>query len=212
MVRRIKRCLSFANVVSVIALFVALGGGAYAVQVAKKNSVNSTSIRNGSIRSVDIGRGQVRVADLGPALRRDATAGQSKRTSGYCVQDSTDYQPCFNDQVTLAGPGKIFATVDGTADSGSGAVPVGVNTCRLTADGRPFTLEFVIAADFSPGEDFSFAGVTSRMGAGAHQIQLECKGNGTLPGPRIFPLDHHCQAGSRLIALSGTAGFACRVG
>jgi hypothetical protein len=185
-VKGIRRHLSFANVVSVIALFIALGGGAYAVQVAQKNSVNSASIRNGSIRSVDIGRGQVRAADLGPPLLRDATSGRSNRSTGFCVQDSTSFTPCFGDQVKLSRPGKIFATADGTADSGSGSVPVGVNTCRLSVDGQPFTLEVVVAADFSPGESFSFSGVTGRLGAGVHQVLLECKGNGTLPGPRIF--------------------------
>ena len=59
-----RRHLSFANVVSVIALFIALGGGAYAVQVAKKNSLNSKSIRNNSIRSADVGKGQIRSSDI----------------------------------------------------------------------------------------------------------------------------------------------------
>jgi len=88
--------------------------------------------------------------------------------------------------VTMTKEGRIFATADGNADSGSGGVPVGVNTCRLTVDGVAFTDEVVIAANFSPGESFSFAGVTEPVLAGTHSVVLECKGNGTLPGPRIF--------------------------
>ncbi len=51
---RIIRHLSLANVVSVIALFVALGGGAYAVKTAQKNSVASKSIKSETIKSGDV--------------------------------------------------------------------------------------------------------------------------------------------------------------
>ena len=56
----------------------------------------------------------------------------------------------------------------------------------MTVDGTPFTGDFVIAADFSSGDAFSFAGVTEGLGAGPHSVQMECKDNGTLSGPRIF--------------------------
>jgi hypothetical protein len=52
---RIGRRLTFANVMSVAAVFIALGGGAYAVGVAK-NSVKSKSIKNGAIKGIDVGR------------------------------------------------------------------------------------------------------------------------------------------------------------
>ncbi len=211
-----RRHLSFANVISVLALFIALGGGALAVQVAKKNSVNSKSIRNNSIRSADIRKGQVRSSDIGDgqvgsadigdgqvgsadvadgslsatdidvASLGDATTGSTKQKLAACTQTLTSYQQCVSMEVTLERGGRIYATADGSADSGSGSVPVGVNTCRLTVDGTPFTGGFVIASDFSPGEAFSFSGVTENLGAGPHSVQVECKGNGTLPGPRIF--------------------------
>src|SRR3954454_4725200 len=61
---RIRQRLTFANVVSVIALFVALGGGAYAVTVAKKNSVVSKSIKNGQVRKADIAKNAVNGAKV----------------------------------------------------------------------------------------------------------------------------------------------------
>jgi len=61
---RIRQRLTFANVVSVIALFVALGGGAYAVTVAKKNSVVSKSIKNGQVRKADIAKNSVNGAKV----------------------------------------------------------------------------------------------------------------------------------------------------
>ena len=52
--RRALRHLSFANVVSVIALFVALGGGTYAAVKIKANSVGSKQVRDNSLKGDDV--------------------------------------------------------------------------------------------------------------------------------------------------------------
>jgi hypothetical protein len=60
MARRLRRGLTFANVCSSIALFVALGtGGAYAA-----NTIGSDDIIDESIQSVDIKNGEVKGPDL----------------------------------------------------------------------------------------------------------------------------------------------------
>ena len=43
--------LTYANVMATIAVFLALGGGAYAALNLPKNSVSSKTIRNGQVRS-----------------------------------------------------------------------------------------------------------------------------------------------------------------
>lgn len=45
---------SAAMIVAMMALFVALGSGAYAASVAKKNSVTSKSVKNDSLKGIDI--------------------------------------------------------------------------------------------------------------------------------------------------------------
>ncbi len=62
--------LTFANVTSVVALFVALGGGAYAVSNhAPANSVTSKSIVNGSVNSKDVQNNSLTGKDIkGSAL------------------------------------------------------------------------------------------------------------------------------------------------
>lgn len=75
MSRYVTKRLTFANTISVIALMVALGGGAYAVQIAPENSVGSKSVRNQSLRNADISKeairsgrienGQVKAPDIG---------------------------------------------------------------------------------------------------------------------------------------------------
>src|ERR1044072_5077450 len=60
----LHRRFTFANVVSMIALFVALTGGAYAVSAAKRNSVVSKSIRNGQVKNQDLATDAVTGANV----------------------------------------------------------------------------------------------------------------------------------------------------
>jgi hypothetical protein len=72
---RLRRHLSFANVTSLLALFVALGGTSYAALTitsrdVKNNSLTSADIRNGTLLQKDFKRGQLRAgapAAPGPA-------------------------------------------------------------------------------------------------------------------------------------------------
>ena len=78
---RIRTRLTFANAVSLTALFVALGGGAYAVSTAEKNSVVSKSIKNGQVKNKDLAADAVdgsKVVDgsLGGGDVDESTLGQ----------------------------------------------------------------------------------------------------------------------------------------
>jgi hypothetical protein len=59
MLRKLRSRLTYANVVATLALFVALGGTAYAV-----NTVNSSDIVDGQVKSVDIGQNEIGSADV----------------------------------------------------------------------------------------------------------------------------------------------------
>jgi hypothetical protein len=61
--------VSSAHVIALVALFVALGGGAYAAGLGK-NSVGAKQIKKGAVRSAEIKNGAVKRADLAPALLR----------------------------------------------------------------------------------------------------------------------------------------------
>lgn len=77
MLSRLRDQLTFANVVSVLALFIALGGGAYAATVAK-DSVGGRQIRADAVGASEIKRGAVRSAEVrnGSLLTEDFRAGQ----------------------------------------------------------------------------------------------------------------------------------------
>jgi len=70
--------LSYANVVATLALFVALGGSAYAVRQLPKNSVGSRQIKPRAVRAGDLGRNAVRSANVknGTLRRKDFAARQ----------------------------------------------------------------------------------------------------------------------------------------
>jgi hypothetical protein len=55
----IRRRLTFANVISVIALFAALGGGAYAAVALPKNSVGAKQIKKNAVTNAKIGKNAV---------------------------------------------------------------------------------------------------------------------------------------------------------
>lgn len=55
--------LSYSNVTATVALFIALGGGAYAV-TAEKNSVTSKSIKNGAVKSADVKNNGLKGIDI----------------------------------------------------------------------------------------------------------------------------------------------------
>jgi hypothetical protein len=59
MLGAIRQRLTFANVTSVIALFCALGGGAYAAVNLPKNSVGVKQIKNGAVTNAKLGKDAV---------------------------------------------------------------------------------------------------------------------------------------------------------
>jgi hypothetical protein len=67
--KRFRGRLTFANVVSLLALFVALGGGAYAAAqlgsgAIKDNSIRGLDVRDGSLKGIDVKDESLRGADI----------------------------------------------------------------------------------------------------------------------------------------------------
>jgi hypothetical protein len=85
---RVRKVLSFSNVMSVIAVFIALGGTAVALRVGR-NTVGSTQLKAGSVRSTDIGNRQVRPIDTARSLGFDCPAG-TRYVTGVCIEQATN--------------------------------------------------------------------------------------------------------------------------
>jgi hypothetical protein len=94
------RHLSFSNVVSLVALFVALGGSAYALS---NNSVKSRHIDNGQVRTEDLDDSAVTGAKINAGAVKSSDVGDGELT-GDDVDESTLYR-------AGAGPGQDTFTV-----------------------------------------------------------------------------------------------------
>ena len=133
-----RRHLSFANVVSLLALFVALGGTSYAAIVVtsknvKNNSLTSADVRNGTLLKKDFKKGQVPLGSRGPAGPSGATGapGPKGDTGGRgdtgprgetgTVDTSSFYDKAASDRRFDTGTG---ATFDGLTDVGGCASAV----------------------------------------------------------------------------------------
>jgi hypothetical protein len=60
----VHRHLSYANVMATVAVFIALGGGAYAATALPKNSVGATQLRNDAVSSAKIKQGSLQRSDF----------------------------------------------------------------------------------------------------------------------------------------------------
>lgn len=83
---RVRGHLSYANVVASLALFLALGGGAYAAATLPRNSVGpaqlrtnsvgASEIRSRAVRSSEIANGSIQLTDLSASARAQLRGNQ----------------------------------------------------------------------------------------------------------------------------------------
>ncbi|MGI9019473.1 MAG: hypothetical protein ACR2G3_02030 [Solirubrobacterales bacterium] len=98
MLARFRAGLSFANVVSLVALFVALGGSAYAVTQLDRNSVRSKHIVNGQVKLNDTASALRLRCPAGTRYLEGACLGRSVRPAANYVGARTD---CYDDNLRL---------------------------------------------------------------------------------------------------------------
>jgi hypothetical protein len=82
----IRSHLSFANVISVIALFVALGGASYAAVTLPKNSVGARQIKKNGVGASEIKKNAVRAAEI----RSNAVGASEIKASAVSTGDVAD--------------------------------------------------------------------------------------------------------------------------
>jgi hypothetical protein len=87
---KLRSHLNFANVVALLALFVALSGTSYAVSKVgakdiRKNAVRSKHIKRSQVNSADIRNRSIRPIDIAPTVTGktlQSSAGQARRDAG----------------------------------------------------------------------------------------------------------------------------------
>lgn len=196
---RIRRHLSYANVVATLALLLALGGGAYAIE-----RVSSREIVNGTIKSVDLkDRKAVRAADV----KRNGLRGKQvdERTldasrfapiagdeAGDCDPTSEAFSQCASATLRLHARSRVLVVATGNQESVTAPAKA---TCDVRVDGDRQGLSV------QPGEQttdntsslatngFARTVVTpDSLARGPHRVALACKelvGNVRIDVPTI---------------------------
>jgi Collagen triple helix repeat (20 copies) len=123
-----RRHLTYANVVASLALFLALGGGAYAVTKLPKNSVTSAQVKNGSLLAKDFKKGQLKrgaAGTAGPQGQRGlAGPAGAAGSAGAAGKDGTDGLPGAD------GSAKAYAGITSQGDVLAGSK--GITAANVT--------------------------------------------------------------------------------
>jgi hypothetical protein len=192
----IRSRLTFANVVSLAALFVALGGTATAVTyvVSSNSQIGPNTVSGhtppsgkhanvipGSVNGQDVADNSLRGADINesllgqvPSARLGGLGGDTGFEVNDCNPDSTAFITCVQtDTINLAAPTRVLVIgqVDGYPDQvgalGGGACHVGTNGGALTQSTAPIEVKDV-------GDMAAFSAVTGVVGPGPIKFGLDC--------------------------------------
>jgi hypothetical protein len=131
---KVVRRITSAHVLAAVALFVALGGGAYAALKLPKNSVKSATIKNGQVKAADLAKNAV----TSKKIKNGAVSGAKIADGSVSGADIGDGQ---------VGGAKLADGSVATSKLADGAV----NAAKI-ADGS------VGGADLTPDEPFHIVG------------------------------------------------------
>lgn len=105
----IRSKLTFANVVALLALFVALGGSAYAIHLGK-NAVKTRNIKNGAVTEAKLAPGAVSASKLAPGAVKSPSV--VVRLDSKSLNDGSNALPtavCQPGEVAVGGGGYTAA-------------------------------------------------------------------------------------------------------
>ena len=167
---RVRARLSFANVTSVLALFVALGGTGYAAVVLPANSVDSRELRTNAV-----GKSEIRAGVVGASeLRRDSVRPSEIRAGAVRV-DEVAANAIGADEIApnAVGDSELAANSVGTEELRDGQVDLldlsPATRITLAQVGAVTFRAAVTAAGAGAGGTASFV---SRTGAGEYDVQF----------------------------------------
>jgi hypothetical protein len=98
MLQALRSKLTYANVMATIAVFIALGAGAYAAGIGR-DDVKSRHIKDGAVKSQDLRDGEVKSADVGDGEIGSADIGNDQVGSGDIGEGQVGTSEIANGQV-----------------------------------------------------------------------------------------------------------------
>ncbi len=198
--KHIRKRLTYANVMSSIAVFLILGGAtafaalsknsvgskqlkknAVTTAKIKKDAVTAAKIKNGSLLSADFKAGQLPAGpkgDTGPKGDVGPTFGRSG--NNFCNPANSNFVPCATTgSINLPVSGRVLLVGTSSWDNNNAAAPTS-GRCQLSADGNalePGQVDFGEATTthtIGHGGSVAINTVTGVLSAGAHTFTLEC--------------------------------------
>jgi hypothetical protein len=154
--KRLRRQLSFANVIACVALFVALGGGAYAATNINGNSIVKESIGGGKLKKETITSKQIKKGTLNSSVidvsslttvpsaqtavtANSATTANSAATASKADSANTATKANSADSAGHADNADFAETADHATTAGDAATLGGKTAADLTDACRPET-------------------------------------------------------------------------
>jgi len=129
MLERVRERLTYANVMATLAIFLALGGGAWAVTLAR-NSVGSPQIKKNAVKASEIAKNAVRKAEVGAgAVGTNEVANASLR--------GQDFAPGQLPPGPTGPPGPTFAGFNDDSDPVASPDLLATGTAGLTTINTP---------------------------------------------------------------------------
>jgi hypothetical protein len=202
LIRRLWARLTYANVMSSVALFVALGGGAYALSVPKnsvgprqlkrnavtttkirRNAVTSTKVRDHSLKASDLASGVIPKPTAIPAAPTPPVLGGARAADTDPLATPGTLIKSTSLSLTSAGKAFVLATVNSAFLTCGGGSPceatwgVYVDSQAVPATG----LHLQAAASGSDGNDFVYPlyGLTATLQPGSHTVTLNMTSSGS---------------------------------
>ena len=168
--RQLAGKLTYSRVVSTVALFVALGGSAYAIGLGN-GDVNSRIIKNDTVKSADVKNDGLKGKDILEATLDTAEFTAARSSGNASCDPELIYVSCGS--VTLQTPvaGRILAMASGEL------VPEGPQAsgaCQLEILGAA---QSTLARFPEQGRGmfgFELSGVSEVVAPGSHTIELQC--------------------------------------
>ncbi len=163
--RKIRRRFTFANVVSCIALFVALGGAAYAAGKLGKNSVGTKQIKNQAVTAAKIKKGTITGAQISLAKLGTVPSATAASTANSATTAGTANALAAMEPTRLVGASGQPSYLDGSSSISSGPPfnfqPVGfykdhegivhlTGTAKVGTEGTTKGLIFTLPPGFRP--------------------------------------------------------------
>ncbi len=171
--------LSFANVMSVIAVFIALGGTAVAVNLGR-NSVGPKELRKGAVRSPDIKNNRVKGVDVNEATLDASSftrAAHAVDPGGLCGQGAA-FEECASVSLQLPRSARVAAY----ADAGFQALDDNsYGTCRILVAGTEIATATGGEVTDTTGNPqlnaIGLNGLSAPVGPGPVSVAMQCREN-----------------------------------